>query len=327
MAQVLFLFSSRGGNSGLDRLDRRLGLRAVGPARLGEVAPAAPPRPPSACAPALTRLTASSDRRDLGDADGERRLAVAPRVTMAAMPEPSSRLRSSISPFSSPAGTPSRTRPKKGMPPTSRARPRRSSRNRRRACGEARRARARGGAFLDEIGDAGADLFLAHFEAVRDVAERLALGVEMGASGVAGERLDAANARGDPLSEVMARSPISPVRPTWVPPQSSIENGLLEPARLAHRDDAHTSPYFSPNKARAPLARASSSAITRISTGASCRMAALAVSSTRRSSSGVSGRGCEKSKRSLSGATSEPFCATCSPSTRRSASCARWVAE
>ena len=35
----------------------------------------------------------------------------------------------------------------------------------------------------------------------------------------------------------------------------------------------------------------------------------------------------EKSKRSRSGATSEPFCATCVPSTCRSASCRRWVAE
>ena len=34
-----------------------------------------------------------------------------------------------------------------------------------------------------------------------------------------------------------------------------------------------------------------------------------------------------KSKRSRSGATSEPFCVTCSPRRRRSASCSRWVAE
>ena len=33
------------------------------------------------------------------------------------------------------------------------------------------------------------------------------------------------------------------------------------------------------------------------------------------------------SKRSRSGETSEPFCATWSPSTSRSASCSRWVAE
>ena len=39
------------------------------------------------------------------------------------------------------------------------------------------------------------------------------------------------------------------------------------------------------------------------------------------------GLGWEKSKRSRSGATSEPFCATWSPSTWRSASCSRCVAE
>ena len=37
--------------------------------------------------------------------------------------------------------------------------------------------------------------------------------------------------------------------------------------------------------------------------------------------------GCEKSKRSLSGATIEPFCATWSPSTWRNASCSKCVAE
>jgi hypothetical protein len=36
---------------------------------------------------------------------------------------------------------------------------------------------------------------------------------------------------------------------------------------------------------------------------------------------------CEKSKRRRSGATSEPFCVTCSPSTLRSAACSRCVAE
>ena len=47
----------------------------------------------------------------------------------------------------------------------------------------------------------------------------------------------------------------------------------------------------------------------------------------RRSPRRVIGLGCEKSKRSRSGATSEPFCATWSPSTWRSASCSRCVAE
>jgi hypothetical protein len=42
---------------------------------------------------------------------------------------------------------------------------------------------------------------------------------------------------------------------------------------------------------------------------------------------GLIGLGCEKSNRSRSGATSEPFCATWVPSTSRSASWIRCVAE
>jgi hypothetical protein len=71
-----------------------------------------------------------------------------------------------------------------------------------------------------------------------------------------------------------------------------------------------SSPYFSPNKARAPDAIASSTAISRVVTGEFCSTMSLAISSTRSSSSLVIGLGCEKSKRSRSGATSEPFCAT-----------------
>ena len=77
----------------------------------------------------------------------------------------------------------------------------------------------------------------------------------------------------------------------------------------------------------APVSMASSIAIRRVSTGAFCRMMALAMSSTAATSSALIGLGCEKSKRRRSGATSEPFCATCVPSTWRSASCSRCVAE
>ncbi len=48
----------------------------------------------------------------------------------------------------------------------------------------------------------------------------------------------------------------------------------------------------------------------RVVTGAFCSTMSLAMSSTRSISSAVIGLGCEKSKRSRSGATSEPFCAT-----------------
>ena len=77
----------------------------------------------------------------------------------------------------------------------------------------------------------------------------------------------------------------------------------------------------------APVSMASSMAISRVSTGAFCRMMALAISSTAATSSALIGLVCEKSKRSRSGATSEPFCATCVPSTWRNASCSRCVAE
>src|SRR5260370_22586 len=75
------------------------------------------------------------------------------------------------------------------------------------------------------------------------------------------------------------------------------------------------SPYFSPNSARAPEAIASSPAIRRVVTGEFCSPMSLAMSSTRPISSSLMGLGCEKSKRRRSGATSEPFCATWSPST------------
>jgi hypothetical protein len=71
-----------------------------------------------------------------------------------------------------------------------------------------------------------------------------------------------------------------------------------------------SSPYFSPNSARAPEAIASSRLISRVTTGAFCSTTALAMSSTRSISSALIGLGCEKSKRRRSGATSEPFCAT-----------------
>ena len=68
-----------------------------------------------------------------------------------------------------------------------------------------------------------------------------------------------------------------------------------------------SSPYFSPNSARAPASRASSTAISRVVTSSFSSTTSLAMSSTRRSSSAVIGFGCTKSKRSRSGATSEPL--------------------
>ena len=88
-----------------------------------------------------------------------------------------------------------------------------------------------------------------------------------------------------------------------------------------------SSPYFSPNSARAPEAIASSDAMRRVVTGVLSRIDWLAIVLNPRQLLRCDRFWCAKSKRSRSGATSEPFCATWSPSVRRSASCRRWVAE
>ena len=71
-----------------------------------------------------------------------------------------------------------------------------------------------------------------------------------------------------PASEVTTKAPISPVRLTWVPPQSSRENICSScptvPGSVCVLPMVMTrtlSPYFSPNKAMAPAALASSMAI------------------------------------------------------------------
>ena len=130
------------------------------------------------------------------------------------------------------------------------------------------------------------------------------------------------------LSPTTRMSPMSPVRETCVPPQSSTDQALLAPGRVRPIDTTRTSsPYFSPKSAIAPVARASSSAISRVTTGVFSSSTAFAMSSTALISSADIGFVCEKSKRRRSGETSEPFCATCVPSTCRSASCRRCVAE
>ena len=83
------------------------------------------------------------------------------------------------------------------------------------------------------------------------------------------------------LSAVTRMSPMSPVRPTWVPPHSSTDQALLAlplvsdpdapaPSGSPMETTRTSSPYFSPNSARAPVSRASSSAISRVSTGEFC---------------------------------------------------------
>ena len=83
------------------------------------------------------------------------------------------------------------------------------------------------------------------------------------------------------LSPTMRTRPMSPVRRTCVPPQSSTDQALLAPGRVAPIDTTRTSsPYFSPKSAMAPEARASSSAISRVTTGVFSSSTALAMSST-----------------------------------------------
>ena len=123
-----------------------------------------------------------------------------------------------------------------------------------------------------------------------------------------------------PPSDVMRKRPMSPVRCTCVPPQSSVE-------KLPNDSTRTTSSYFSPNSAMAPDFTASSKGSCRITAGALRRISPLTSRSTVSSSAGVTGWVCEKSKRSRSGATSEPRCTTCLPSAWRSAACSKCVAE
>ena len=102
---------------------------------------------------------------------------------------------------------------------------------------------------------------------------------------------------------------MSPVARACVPPQSSVEKSPKETTRTR-------SPYFSPNIAIAPAAIASRYDISRTAAGAFASIQSFTRSSIvlelARASSGASW---VKSKRSRSGATSEPFCIACGPST------------
>ena len=77
------------------------------------------------------------------------------------------------------------------------------------------------------------------------------------------------------LSAMILTRPMSPVRVTCVPPHNSTDHALLalSPDCPTPIETTRTSsPYFSPNSAMAPVSMASSSAISRVSTGVFCRM-------------------------------------------------------
>ena len=120
-------------------------------------------------------------------------------------------------------------------------------------------------------------------------------------------------------SLAILKKAMSPVRRTWVPPQSSFDGPSVTTRTV--------SPYFSPKIIMAPVLRASSMASSAVSPPAFWRTSSLTRASTRWSSSVVSGWKWAKSKRSASGPTTEPACLTCSPSVSRSARWSRWVAE
>ena len=122
-----------------------------------------------------------------------------------------------------------------------------------------------------------------------------------------------------PVSSVIWKKAMSPVRATCVPPQNSFDSPIVTTRTV--------SPYFSPKNAIAPACLASAIGSTSVSAATFLRTRSLTRSSTRCFSSSDSGAECEKSKRSRSGATSEPFWVTCVPSTWRSAQWRRCVAE
>ena len=125
--------------------------------------------------------------------------------------------------------------------------------------------------------------------------------------------------------EPIDASPSSLTRPswpdlaTWVPPHSSREYSPTSTIRTSV-------PYFSPNSASAPIARASSIEVWYARTLRSSISTRLTSSSTSRRT--VTGTAPDevKSNRSRPGAFSEPAWAADSPSAPRSARCTRWVA-
>ena len=119
-------------------------------------------------------------------------------------------------------------------------------------------------------------------------------------------------------SVVTLNSPIWPVASRCVPPQSSVEKSPIRMTRT-------WLPYFSPKSAIAPILSAASRSVQNGSTVMFSRTASLTRSSTCSRSRSFTGLVCVKSKRSRSGATSEPACVTWVPRTFRSAAWRRCV--
>ena len=95
---------------------------------------------------------------------------------------------------------------------------------------------------------------------------------------------------------------------------------------VAHRTTRTRSPYFSPNRAIAPIARASSWLMTSACTARSATSTSLTVCSTSASTDAGTAPVEAKSKRSRPGAFSDPAWVADSPRASRIAWCTRWVA-
>ena len=149
----------------------------------------------------------------------------------------------------------------------------------------------------------------------------------------AGQRLDAAHARGDgALRDDLEEADIAGAPHMRAAAQLDREGPRRAPFGLGHRSPIETtrtsSPYFSPKSASAPSV---DGVVRRHQPGAHLAVLAdagidLGLDGLRRPRASAA-RGWLKSKRMRSGATSEPFCVTCSPRRRRSAWCSRCVTE
>ena len=128
----------------------------------------------------------------------------------------------------------------------------------------------------------------------------------------AGERLDAAHAGRDARCRRRPRSGrCRRCAATWVPPHSSTDQPSALPPPLAHRDDAHlVAVFLAEQRARAGRARIVERHQPRRHRRVLQHDVVGDVLDAARAPRRVIGFGCEKSKRSRSGATSEPFCAT-----------------
>ena len=235
----------------LDRCERGFGAAGIGAAGLRHVGPAAAALAAQASAPSAHQIDRVEARGEIvGDADHDRRLAVRARRPAPRRP---SRYRVSDRRRGSSAPWPARrraTRPANLTPPRSLASSvaaalpppiaasRRASVNSR---SSRRRSSTRPSDARRQLGGRG-------LERVRGLAQQLLL---VRRHGLRQRRRSAPRCGARPtataLSPTILKKPMSPVRRTCVPPQSSTEYGrgaVAVVAILAHRDDAHLVAVF-----------------------------------------------------------------------------------